>query len=149
MFRDWWESARRQGDVLGALLTGHGIEPPATVLDCTCGIGTQALPLAARGYRVVGSDLSAAAVARARELASARNIPIRLVEADVRRIGEVIDSRFRRGHLVRQLAAAPAHRRRPGRGARRDPWAAAPWWPVRGVHSGLRRADTRARKSVV
>jgi SAM-dependent methyltransferase len=94
MFRDWWESARHQGDVIGALLAGHGVEPPATVLDCTCGIGTQALPLAARGYRVVGSDVSAAAVARARELASERDIPIRLVEADVRRLGEVIDSRF-------------------------------------------------------
>ena len=30
--------------------------PPASVLDCTCGIGTQALPLAALGYRVTGTD---------------------------------------------------------------------------------------------
>lgn len=94
MFRDWWDSSCRQGEVLGALLTSHGVEPPATVLDCTCGIGTQALPLAARGYRVVGSDLSAAAVARASSEASARGIPIQLVEADVRRLGDVIDSRF-------------------------------------------------------
>jgi glycine/sarcosine N-methyltransferase len=94
MFRDWWESARRQGEVIGGLLAGLGVEPPATVLDCTCGIGTQALPLAARGYRVVGSDFSAAAVARARELASAHGISIRLVEADVRRLGDVVRERF-------------------------------------------------------
>lgn len=94
MFRDWWASASRQGEVIGALLARHGVEPPATVLDCTCGIGTQALPLAARGYRVVGSDYSAAALARARASAEARTIPVTLVEADVRRLGEVVDSTF-------------------------------------------------------
>jgi SAM-dependent methyltransferase len=94
MFRDWWESASRQGDIFGALLASHGVEPPETVLDCTCGIGTQALPLAARGYRVVGSDYSPAALVRARELADAHDIPIRLVEADVRRLGEAFDDRF-------------------------------------------------------
>jgi len=94
MFRDWWSSASRQGEVIGALLARHGVEPPGTVLDCTCGIGTQALPLAARGYQVVGSDYSAAAIARARAQAGERDIPIRLVTADVRRLGEVIDSSF-------------------------------------------------------
>jgi glycine/sarcosine N-methyltransferase len=90
MFRDWWASANRQGEIVGALLARHGVEPPATVLDCTCGIGTQALPLAVRGYRMVGSDYSAAAIARATSVAAKRNIPIRLVEADVRRLGEVV-----------------------------------------------------------
>ncbi|HYQ66248.1 class I SAM-dependent DNA methyltransferase [Actinophytocola sp.] len=94
MFRDWWASSRRQGEILGGLLARHDVQPPATVLDCTCGIGTQALPLAMRGYRVVGSDYSAAAIARATEVAADRKIPIRLVEADVRRLGEVISSSF-------------------------------------------------------
>lgn len=34
MFRDWWESARRQGEVLGSLLARHGVAPPA-VLDAS------------------------------------------------------------------------------------------------------------------
>jgi SAM-dependent methyltransferase len=84
MFRDWWEHASHQGEVLDRLLRAHGVPPGAAVLDCTCGIGTQALPLAARGYRVTGSDLSAEAVARARAEADARGIDIRLGTADVR-----------------------------------------------------------------
>ena len=84
MFRDWWASATWQGGVLTGLLRRHGIDPPATVYDCTCGIGTQALPLAAAGFRVTGSDLSESAVARARTAARERGIDVRLTVADLR-----------------------------------------------------------------
>lgn len=84
MFRDWWTSATRQGAVLDRLLRANGVSAGATLLDCTCGIGTQALPLAARGYLVTGSDLSESAVARARAEADARGIDVRLGTADVR-----------------------------------------------------------------
>jgi SAM-dependent methyltransferase len=84
MFADWWTSARTQGEALDAILRSRGVPPGATLLDCTCGIGTQALPLATRGYRVTGSDVSASAVARARDEAAVRGIPITLRTADVR-----------------------------------------------------------------
>lgn len=84
MFRDWWTSATWQGEVLDRLLRANGVAAGATLLDCTCGIGTQALPLATREYRVTGSDLSESAVARARAEADARGIDIRLGTADVR-----------------------------------------------------------------
>jgi len=84
MFADWWTSAVRQGEALDRILRSRGVSGGATLLDCTCGIGTQALPLAARGYRVTGSDVSASAVARARDEAAARGIPITLHTADVR-----------------------------------------------------------------
>lgn len=84
MFRDWWASATRQGEVLAGLLRRHGIAPPATVHDCTCGIGTQALPLAAAGYRVTGSDTSTSSVERARAEARERGIDVDLTVADVR-----------------------------------------------------------------
>jgi glycine/sarcosine N-methyltransferase len=89
MFRDWWASATRQGDLLAGLLRRAGIDPPATVFDCTCGIGTQALPLAALGYRVTGSDLSATAIERARAEARERGIDILLDVADVRALPRV------------------------------------------------------------
>jgi glycine/sarcosine N-methyltransferase len=84
MFQDWWASATWQGEVLTDLLHRAGVDPPASVYDCTCGIGTQALPLAAHGFRVTGSDLSAAAVERARAEAQARGIDVRLDVADIR-----------------------------------------------------------------
>lgn len=84
MFADWWTSARGQGDVLDRLFRAHGHAPGATVLDCTCGIGTQALPLAALGYRVTGSDLSPGAVERARAEAERRGIRLTLGVSDVR-----------------------------------------------------------------
>jgi SAM-dependent methyltransferase len=54
------------------------------VYDCTCGIGTQALPLAAQGFQVTGTDLSPAAVERARAAAAGRRIDVRLGVADLR-----------------------------------------------------------------
>jgi len=84
IFRDWWTSATWQGEVLTGLLHDAGIDPPASVYDCTCGIGTQALSLAAQGFRVSGSDLSEAAVERARTEARARGIEVDLGVADVR-----------------------------------------------------------------
>jgi len=84
IFPDWWTSATRQGGALTELFHRYGIDPPATVYDCTCGIGTQALPLAAAGFRVTGSDLSPAAVERARTEAAARGLEVSLSVADVR-----------------------------------------------------------------
>jgi glycine/sarcosine N-methyltransferase len=84
IFRDWWAGATWQGTVLAGVLHDAGIDPPARVYDCTCGIGTQALPLAAGGFRVTGTDLSPAAIERARAAAAERGIDVRLGVADVR-----------------------------------------------------------------
>lgn len=69
IYADWEASIARQADALSALIDGtadSGNGPVGyDVLDCACGIGTQALGLAALGYRVTGSDLSPVAVTRA------------------------------------------------------------------------------------
>ncbi|MET0133554.1 MAG: class I SAM-dependent methyltransferase [Kibdelosporangium sp.] len=82
IFEDWWASAEWQGTILSRLLG----PAPMSVLDCTCGIGTQALALATLGYDVTGSDVSEGAVARAREEASRRDIDVKLSVADVRAV---------------------------------------------------------------
>lgn len=48
---DWDTSIRRQGSALDALIGQDRV----TILDCSCGIGTQAMGLALRGHRVTGS----------------------------------------------------------------------------------------------
>jgi SAM-dependent methyltransferase len=94
LFEDWWTAAQWHGGVVAALLTDRGVRPPASVLDCTCGIGTQALPLAALGYRVAGTDVSPRAVDRARSEARSRGIPVRLAAADVRGVDAALAERF-------------------------------------------------------
>jgi SAM-dependent methyltransferase len=70
LYQDWEASVERQGAALDALLRAADVAPGAPVLDAACGIGTQTLGLARRGYAVSASDLSPGAVARlGRELA--------------------------------------------------------------------------------
>ena len=43
IFGHWWSAAQSQGGIISMLLAAEGVDPPSEVLDCTCGIGTQAL----------------------------------------------------------------------------------------------------------
>lgn len=82
IFANWDASMARQAAALGALV-GPG---PLRVLDCSCGIGTQAIGLALAGHRVVGSDLSPVAAARAAAEASVRGVPVPTAAADMRQL---------------------------------------------------------------
>lgn len=82
IYADWGAGIRRQGNALDALIG----EDRAAVLDCSCGIGTQAIGLALRGHRVTGTDLSLRAAARAAREAADRNLSLRTAAADMRRL---------------------------------------------------------------
>ncbi len=93
-YRDWEASIASQASVLAPILErAAGCERPRT-LDCACGVGTQSLGLAALGFPVVGSDLSAPALARARREAAARRLEIELHEADMRDLSSVPGAGF-------------------------------------------------------
>jgi glycine/sarcosine N-methyltransferase len=85
--RNWPEAVEGFGagfdSLLQRLLGGPG---PFDVLDCSCGIGQQALGLARRGHRVHGSDLSAASLARAERDARELGVELTTSVADMRRI---------------------------------------------------------------
>jgi SAM-dependent methyltransferase len=82
IYPDWQASIRRQGYALDSIIRAAG--SLHTVLDVACGIGTQSLGLAALGYDVTASDLSAAAVARAQHEAEIRGLSIPTSVADMR-----------------------------------------------------------------
>ncbi|AEN10100.1 MULTISPECIES: class I SAM-dependent methyltransferase [unclassified Streptomyces] len=82
IYTDWDTSIRRQGDSLDALIGQERV----AVLDCSCGIGTQAIGLALRGHRVTGTDLSPRAAARAAREAARWNLSLRTAAADMRRL---------------------------------------------------------------
>ncbi|KAB2899031.1 MAG: class I SAM-dependent methyltransferase, partial [Kofleriaceae bacterium] len=61
-----------------------GIQPGASVLDVGCGYGRHAMELAARGYHVVGVDLSLPLLLRGADEAQRRGLDINFVHADMR-----------------------------------------------------------------
>ncbi|MFL6115326.1 MAG: class I SAM-dependent methyltransferase [Catenulispora sp.] len=85
IYPDWSQSVARQGSALDALIRRSlDRAEPLEVLDCSCGIGTQAIGLAGLGHRVVGSDLSPAAAARAAAEARRRAVAVPTAAADMR-----------------------------------------------------------------
>jgi len=94
IYEDWDAAITRQGTVLYHLIRAEGFQPPASILDCTCGVGTQALGLAGLGYTVSGSDISAPAVNRARAEADWRKLEISFQVADVRELSDAFPDPF-------------------------------------------------------
>jgi SAM-dependent methyltransferase len=94
LFGDWWSAALHHAEVISGLLVDHGVAEGSRLLDCTCGIGTQALPLAALSYDVTATDISARSIERARAEAESRNLRLRFAVADVRRVDQAIDGPF-------------------------------------------------------
>lgn len=95
IYPDWHQSITAQGQKLARLIDSewpaadgeghvHGQRAPRKVLDVSCGIGTQALGLAALGHAVTASDLSTREVERARHEARERGLDIAFSVADMR-----------------------------------------------------------------
>lgn len=95
IFEDWDRSMQRQARTLDALLSARLPAGSLRILDCACGIGTQALGLAALGHRLVASDLSPAEVARARREAHARGLAIEFHVSDMTSLAEIVDTHFK------------------------------------------------------
>jgi len=94
IYEDWDAAITRQGTVLYHLIRAEGFAPPARILDCTCGVGTQALGLAGLGYKLSGSDVSAPAINRARAEAGWRNLDVTFQVSDVRGLSDSFPDPF-------------------------------------------------------
>lgn len=95
LYPDWDASIARQSAGLERVLAEFGVPPGSALLDAACGIGTQALGLAQRGYLVTASDISRGAIARARDEAERRRLAISFAVADLRTLSCVFERRFR------------------------------------------------------
>jgi len=84
VYEDWEASVARQGAALASLIAECWGADARAVLDAALGIGTQALGLIRRGFRVTGSDVSIGAVSRARREAATRDLPLVSLVADFR-----------------------------------------------------------------
>lgn len=83
IYPDWNRSMVHQANMLDSVI--HEYWGDATsILDVSCGIGTQSLGLSGLGYRVTASDLSIEEVERAKQEAAIRNLSIEFSVADMR-----------------------------------------------------------------
>ena|ERR1035437_3379611 len=94
LFEDWNKSIERQAKILNSLLVSQMGHDPLKLLDCACGIGTQAIGFAQSGHHVVASDLSHTAVARAKLETERRGLDISLRVSDMTSLAEIGESDF-------------------------------------------------------
>ena len=79
----WVESTAREVAFAIEVLQLRGGE---RILDLACGFGRHAVDLAARGYSVVGVDVTEAYIAEARKRAAEKGIAVEFIHADIRDI---------------------------------------------------------------
>lgn len=94
LFQDWQATTREQAEILDRLFRESGYARTARVLDCACGIGTQALGLAALGYEVTASDISEGELAEARQRAAKNGLQICFARADFCALSDTFTERF-------------------------------------------------------
>ncbi len=92
---DWEVAVREEGASLDRFLENQlGRGGPFSVLDCSCGIGTQAIGLALHGHQVHATDLSPVAVDCARREATDFGVSTTFGVADFRKLGAAISDIF-------------------------------------------------------
>jgi SAM-dependent methyltransferase len=82
LYEDWDGAIGRQSAALDEIVVHRWGRSDGLMLDVAAGIGTQALGFTARGYHVLASDLSAAAVRRACRESVSRGLRLSCVAAD-------------------------------------------------------------------
>ena len=93
-YLDWQAATREEAAFLDGIFRNCGFDRSARILDCACGIGTQAVGLAALGYSVTGSDISAGELEQARKRAAENHVTLDLRRADFRALSEVFPETF-------------------------------------------------------
>ena len=94
LFLDWQATTHEQAVILDKLFKDSGFGTSAKVLDCACGIGTQAIGVAALGYPVTASDISDGELAEARVRAANNGVNIRFEHADFCALSETFAEKF-------------------------------------------------------
>jgi 2-polyprenyl-3-methyl-5-hydroxy-6-metoxy-1,4-benzoquinol methylase len=87
IYPDWDKSILKQADQLDKIIQNL-LGGAQTILDVSCGIGTQALGLAGIGYDVTASDLSTGEIDRAKEEAEKRKLNITFSVCDMQKAFE-------------------------------------------------------------
>ena len=94
LFQDWQSTTREQAVILDKMFSECGFNRDAQILDCACGIGTQAIGLASLGYQVTASDISDGELAEAKARAEKNAVQIRFEHADFCALSDTFQVQF-------------------------------------------------------
>ena len=94
LFLDWHATTEEQAAILNKIFSENGFDKTAQILDCACGIGTQAIGLASIGYSVTASDISDGELAEAAARAGQYGLKIRFEHADFCTLSDVFPGQF-------------------------------------------------------
>ena len=94
IFENWDASIDRQAAVLSQLIRTEWGDNCKSVLDVSCGIGTQAIGLAQLGFKVSASDISLEEVERAKNESKMRNVDIHFSVVDMREVSNHYAQKF-------------------------------------------------------
>jgi len=94
IFGNWNNAIKKQSKNLDNIIQEYSKINPKTLLDCSCGIGTQAIGLAELGYKVHATDLSPKAIERAELEANKRNISMSFGVADFKKLEDQVKGVF-------------------------------------------------------
>ncbi len=97
LYPNWEASLSQQAEALDQVIRREFGPKAELLLDASCGIGTQAIGLAERGYAVTASDLSPQAIQHARIEAQKRGLDISFSVADMRQVWDALQTQF---HIV-------------------------------------------------
>lgn len=94
IYQDWDASVARQAMILDEVIREYAHLSAKTLLDASCGIGTQSIGLARLGYEVCASDLSAGEIEKAKMEALNSGLTIDFRVADMRSVHKIFPGPF-------------------------------------------------------
>jgi 2-polyprenyl-3-methyl-5-hydroxy-6-metoxy-1,4-benzoquinol methylase len=94
LFLDWNATTREQALILDKIFIDYDFDKTARILDCACGIGTQAIGLATLGYNVTASDISDGELVEAAKRAEENGAKIRFEHADFCSLSDKFSEQF-------------------------------------------------------
>ncbi len=94
LFSNWQDTIKEQANILDKLFNENGYGKKSEILDCACGIGTQAIGLASIGYSVTASDISEGELKEASVRAKENNVNIRFENSDFCELSKTFPQKF-------------------------------------------------------
>jgi SAM-dependent methyltransferase len=94
LFQDWNASVEHQATILDGVIREYFSDKVDSILDAACGIGTQTIGLAQKGYRLTASDISEGEIEKARWEAAQRNLDVDFHVADMRALQQTFQTKF-------------------------------------------------------